>query len=148
MTELDPVPTQCELTPGIAAELAAAGFDGAREVRLGGSGAVYRCQQRSLRTAAIKVLTTDLDADNFERFLREQRAMGKLSGHPNIVNIFQVGATESGRPYIVMRYHPRGFLNARIHRAGPPRWEETVHIGVNMAGALETATIGRRRRPS
>jgi serine/threonine-protein kinase PknK len=87
MTELDPVPTQCELTPVIAAELAAAGFDGAREVGLGGFGAVYRCQQRSLdRTVAIKVLTTDLDVDNLERFLREQRAMGKLSGHPNVVS--------------------------------------------------------------
>jgi DNA-binding NarL/FixJ family response regulator len=51
MTESDPVPTQCELTPGIA-ELAAAGFDGAREVGLGGFGAVYRCQQRSLDAMA------------------------------------------------------------------------------------------------
>jgi DNA-binding NarL/FixJ family response regulator len=153
MTELDPVPTQCELTPVIAAELAAAGFDGAREVGLGGFGAVYRCQQRSLdRTVAIKVLTTDLDADNLERFLREQRAMGKLSGHPNIVNIYQVGATESGRPYMVMQYHPRGSLNARIHRAGPPSWEEAVHIGIKMAGALETAhrldTLHRDVKPA
>jgi DNA-binding NarL/FixJ family response regulator len=153
MTELDPVPTQGELAPGIAAELAAAGFDGAHEVGLGGFGAVYRCQQHSLdRTVAIKVLTTDLDADNLERFLREQRVMGKLSGHPNIVNIFQVGATESARPYIVMQYHPRGSLYARIHRAGPPSWEETVHIGVKMAGALETAhrldTLHRDVKPA
>ena len=153
MAESDPVPTQCELTPVIAAELAAAGFDGAHEVGLGGFGAVYRCRQRSLdRTVAIKVLTTDLDADNLDRFLREQRAMGKLSGHPNIVNIFEVGTTESGRPYIVMQYHPRDSLKARIHQAGPLSWEDTVHIGVKMAGALETAhrrgTLHRDVKPA
>ncbi len=29
--------------------------------------------------------------------MREQIAMGKLSGHPNIVNIFQVGTTARGQ---------------------------------------------------
>jgi serine/threonine protein kinase len=37
-----------------------------------------------------------------DRFLREQRAMGRLSEHPHIVHILQVGATASGRPFIVM----------------------------------------------
>ena len=153
MAEFDPRAIRCDLTPAIAAELAAAGFDDAQEIGVGGFGAVYRCQQRALeRTVAIKVLTTDLDPDNLERFLREQRAMGKLCGHPNIVNIFQVGATESGRPYIVMQYHRRDSLKARIHRAGPLSWEETLHVGVKMAGALETAhrlgTLHRDVKPA
>jgi DNA-binding NarL/FixJ family response regulator len=140
MAELDPMANRCDLTPAIAAELAAAGFENAQEIGLGGFGVVYCCQQRSLdRTVAIKVLTAGLDPENLQRFLREQRAMGKLSGHPNIVNIFQVGATKAGRPYIVMQYHPRDSLNARIHDGGPLSWEETLHIGVKMAGALETA---------
>jgi serine/threonine protein kinase len=140
MAEFDQPAIRCDLTPAIAAELAAAGFDDAQEIGIGGFGAVYRCRQRSLdRTVAIKVLTTDLDSDNLERFLREQRAMGKLCGHPNIVNIFAVGATKSGRPYIVMQYHPRNSLKEWIHSAGPISWEETLHIGVKMAGALETA---------
>jgi serine/threonine-protein kinase PknK len=133
--------------------LAAVGFSDAREIGRGGFGAVYRCQQSSLeRTVAIKLLTTDLDSDNLERFLREQRAMGKLSGHPNIVNVFQVGATTSGRPYIVMQYHPRGALNAWIHQAGPLSWQESLRIGVKMAGALETAhrlgTLHRDVKPA
>jgi DNA-binding NarL/FixJ family response regulator len=140
MAELDPMANRCDLTPAIAAELAAAGFENAQEIGLGGFGVVYCCQQRSLdRTVAIKVLTAGLDPENLQRFLREQRAMGKLSGHPNIVNIFQVGATKAGRPYIVMQYHPRDSLNARIHDGGPLSWEQTLHIGVKMAGALETA---------
>src|SRR5271167_562916 len=153
MVESDPRAIQGDLTPAIATELAAAGFSDAQEIGRGGFGAVYRCWQRALeRTVAIKVLTTDLDADNVERFLREQRAMGKLCGHPNIVNIFQVGVTNSGRPYIVMQYHPRNSVNARIHQAGPLGWQETVHIGVKMAGALETAhrrgTLHRDVKPA
>jgi serine/threonine protein kinase len=140
MAEFDPRAIPSDVTPAVAEELADAGFDDAREIGAGGFGAVYRCWQRSLeRTVAIKVLTADVDPDSGERFLREQRAMGKLSGHPNIVDIFQVGTTRSGRPYIVMQYHPRDSLQARIQASGPIGWEETVHIGVKMAGALETA---------
>src|SRR5271165_1330249 len=153
MAGCDPLANRYDLTSVIAAELAAAGYDDAQEIGRGGFGAVYRCQQPSLdRTVAIKVLTTDLDPDNLQRFLREQRAMGKLSGHPNIVNIFQVGATKSGRPYIVMQYHPRNSLNARIHDGGPLSWPETLHIGVKMAGALEAAhrlgTLHRDVKPA
>ena len=140
MAEFEPRTIRCDLTPAIAADLAAVGFPDALEVGVGGFGAVYRCQQASLeRTVAIKVLTTELDPDNVERFVREQRAMGKLSGHPNIVSVFQVGTTRSGRPYIVMQYHPRGSLQERIETCGPISWQETLHIGVKIAGALETA---------
>src|SRR5574340_1597300 len=103
MTDFDPLTTQRDLTAGLMAELGAAGFEHAEEIGRGGFGVVYRCQQRSLdRTVAVKVLTSDLDEENLERFLREQRAMGRLSGHPNIVNVLQVGATADGRPYIVI----------------------------------------------
>ena len=75
---------------GIAAELAAAGFTDAVEVGRGGGGVVFRCHQRSLgRSVAIKVLASDLDDDDRERFLREGYAMGALSGHPHIANILQ-----------------------------------------------------------
>jgi DNA-binding NarL/FixJ family response regulator len=153
IVETDPVETRSDLTPLIAAELAAAGFDDAHEVGVGGFGVVYRCWQPSLdRTVAIKVLTTDLGADNVHRFLREQHAMGKLSGHPNIVNVFEVGVTASGRPYIVMQYHPGNSLNARIHQGGPLSVQEALHVGVKMAGALEAAhrlgTLHRDVKPA
>jgi len=65
--------------------------------------------------------------------------MGKLSGHPHIVSIFQVGTTATGRPYIVMQYHPHGSMEAKIHDAGPIGWRGATSIGVKLAGALETA---------
>ena len=84
--------------------------------------------------------------------MREQVAMGKLSGHPHIVNIFQVGTTATGRPYIVMQYHPHGSLETKIHDNGPVGWADTLHIGVKVAGALETAhrrkTLHRDVKPA
>ena len=78
--------------------------------------------------------------------------MGKLSGHPNIVNVFQIGVTTSGLPYIVMQYHPHDSLAALIRKAGPLRWQDTLHLGVKMAGALETAhrlaTLHRDIKPA
>ncbi|GAB5897578.1 serine/threonine-protein kinase [Mycolicibacterium mageritense] len=149
----DPLPTQRDLTAGIPAELAAAGFEDPEEIGRGGFGVVYRCNQTALgRTVAVKVLTADLEPDNVERFVREQIAMGKLSGHPNIVNIFQVGAVASGRPYIVMQYHPHGSLDSKILEDGPIGWQDALRVGVKMAGALETAhrraTLHRDVKPA
>ncbi|WP_064080035.1 serine/threonine-protein kinase [Rhodococcus opacus] len=157
MADFDPDATQAApvraVGRGIVAELDAAGFAGAEEVGRGGFGVVYRCLQRSLgRIVAIKVLTSDLDPENRERFLREGYAMGGLSGHPNIVNILQVGVTDTGRPYIVMHYHPRDSLAVQIRREGPLPWPEAISIGVKLAGALETAhrtgTLHRDIKPA
>lgn len=139
---------------GITTELAAAGFTDAVEIGRGGGGVVYRCNQSSLgRTVAIKVLASDLDdKDDRERFLREGYAMGGLSGHPNIVNILQVGVTDGNRPFIVMPYHARGSLAQRLRREGRIAWPEALRIGVKLCGALETAhrtgTLHRDIKPA
>ncbi|MFE7416736.1 protein kinase [Rhodococcus sp. NPDC057529] len=137
----DPWATQRE--PDITVELSAAGFDDAVEIGRGGFGAVFRCRQDDLdRTVAVKVLTADLDPENLARFLREQRAMGRMSGHPNIVDLYQVGVTRSKRPFLVMPYHSHGSLDWRIRQSGPLGWEQVLHLGVKIAGALETAHRG------
>ncbi|MEV0336494.1 protein kinase [Nocardia sp. NPDC050717] len=133
-------PTQRSSTSAIVAELAAEGFEDAEEIGRGGFGVVYRCAQPDLdRIVAVKVLTADLDPDGLQRFVREQQAMGRLSGHPNIVAVFHAGTTHGGHPYLVMPYHARGSLEQRIHTAGPLAWSATLRLGVKMAGALETA---------
>jgi predicted ATPase/DNA-binding CsgD family transcriptional regulator len=140
MAGSDQTSTQRPADAGVAAELEAEGLDDATEIGRGGFGIVYRCRQPSLdRTVAVKVLTTDLDGDSLDRFLREQRAMGRLSGHPNIVNVLQVGVTATGRPYLVMQYHPQDSLDARIRGSGPLSLGEALRIGVKLAGAVETA---------
>jgi ATP/maltotriose-dependent transcriptional regulator MalT len=154
MVTSDPLPTQQgDVYAGVPAELTAAGFADPEEIGRGGFGVVYRCSQPELdRVVAVKVLTADLEPDNMERFVREQVAMGKLSGHPHIVTIFQVGATATGRPYIVMQYHPHGSLEDKIHDNGPLGWGDALHLGVKVAGALETAhrreTLHRDVKPA
>src|SRR6202158_917220 len=139
MMDSDPFRTQREVGSAVVTELNAAGFGDAEEIGRGGFGIVYRCTQVALdRIAAVKVLTAELD-ENRERFLREQRAMGRLTGHPNIVSVLQVGETQSGYPYLVMQYHRQGSLEARIRRLGPLALHGVLRLGVKMAGALETA---------
>ncbi|MUL66952.1 protein kinase [Mycobacterium sp. CBMA 234] len=140
MAEFDPLATQPDPMVQIPAELHAAGFEQAVEIGRGGFGVVYRCLQPTLdRTVAVKVLLADLGTENVERFLREQRAMGRLSGHPHITNVLNVGTTTSGRPFIVLQYHSRGSLDGRIRKHGPLGWPEALSLGVKLAGALETA---------
>jgi serine/threonine protein kinase len=135
-----PEDTQRRPATGIVAELEAEGYQAAEPVGRGGFGVVYRCNEPSLdRFVAIKVLSSDPDDVDLERFDREQRAMGRLSGHPNIVPVLHSGLTFTGRPYIVMPYHSRDTLGSWIKGHGPVAVHEALTIGVRLAGALETA---------
>jgi ATP/maltotriose-dependent transcriptional regulator MalT len=136
----NPDDTQRSVSSGIVAELEAEGYLDAEPVGRGGFGVVYRCSQPSLdRVVAIKVLSSDQDDLDFEHFDREQRAMGRVSGHPNIVPVLHSGQTFTGRPYIVMPYHGRDTLGSWIKGHGPLAVHEALTIGVRLSGALETA---------
>lgn len=127
-------------TISFRAELAAAGYLDAVAIGRGGFGVVYRCRQPELdRTVAVKVFSAELDEDNRARFLREQRAMGRSTGHPNIVTVLEVGTLSGGCPYLVMPYHPSGSLDLWIRRHGPLSSENALRIGSKIAGALEAA---------
>jgi serine/threonine-protein kinase/serine/threonine-protein kinase PknK len=135
-----PEDTQRRLATGIVAELEAEGYQAAEPVGRGGFGVVYRCSEPSLdRFVAIKVLSSDPEDVDLERFDSEQRAMGRVSGHPNIVPVLHSGLTFTGRPYIVMPYHSRDTLGSWIKAHGPLAVHEALTIGVRLAGALETA---------
>lgn len=139
MAESDSFEAQRGGDPDIVTELSAAGLEDAHEIGRGGLGVVYRCIQVAAdRDVAVKVLTGDLEEDR-ERFFREQRVLGRLTGHPNIVGMLEVGQTAGGRPYLVMPYFSRGSLGERLRDHGPLSLAETLHIGVRMAGALESA---------
>ncbi|MGQ4614774.1 protein kinase domain-containing protein [Nocardia sp. R7R-8] len=142
MAGSDPFATPHDRPPGIERELEGVGLDDPEVIGKGGFGVVFRCRQRALnRSVAVKVLTAppDPEPEHVERFLREQQAMGALSGHPNIVPILQVGTTRSGRPYLVMPYHSHGSLESRIRREGFLPLPEAIGITIKLAGALETA---------
>jgi serine/threonine protein kinase len=110
------------------------------EIGRGGFSTVWRATDDALgRQVAVKVLSTrSTDQTTAMRFERECRALGAVSGHPNIVTVHQVGTTSAGYPYLVMGYERGGSLAERIG-AGPLTWSEAVDIGARIADALEVA---------
>lgn len=71
----------------------------------GGVGIVYRGVQKSInRNIAIKMVKPDIahSADQRNKFVSEAIVMGDLD-HPNIVPIHDLGSTDDGRPFYVMK---------------------------------------------
>jgi len=103
-------------------------------------GQIYLAEDRELgRKVAIKVLD-DRFAGNEqlrERFKREALAAARLSGHPHVVTIFDVGESQ-GRPFIVMEYLPGGTLGDRT-RQGPVEPGEAFSWLGQIAEALDAA---------
>lgn len=114
---------------------------GAVEVGAGGFGTVYKAHQESLRRdVAVKmVANTVKDRKVRIRFEREIQAMGMLSGHPNIVTVYDSGFTAAGQPYILMDFMDQGSLTDRMDREGTLPYPDVMDLMVKVCGALETA---------
>ena len=72
----------------------------------GGMGMVYLAEQEGQirRKVALKVIKPGMDSKRvIARFEAERQALALLD-HPNIAQVYDVGTTESGRPYFVMEY--------------------------------------------
>jgi len=69
------------------------------------------------REFAIKLILPSLagNSEAVERFLQEAKAAGRVR-HPSIVDVFDVGRTPEGRPYLVMELLRGESLEARIAR--------------------------------
>ncbi len=74
-----------------------------RELGRGGMGAVYGVHHDEIgKRAALKIMHRRLVTKaSAERMLVEARVVNQVA-HPNIVDIFETGTLEDGRPYIVM----------------------------------------------
>jgi len=70
----------------------------------GGYGVVYMAEQEQpvRRRVALKVIKLGMDTKNvIARFEAERQALAMMD-HPNIAQVFDAGATETGRPFFVM----------------------------------------------
>ena len=115
-------------------------YERARLTAHGGMGDIYVARDRVLkRDVAVKVLLERFAADHDlrERFKREGLAAARLSGHPHVVTIFDVGEW-SGRPFIVMEYLNGGTLAGRL-RGAPVSPPQAIEWLAETADALDAA---------
>ncbi|SCE72945.1 Protein kinase domain-containing protein [Micromonospora viridifaciens] len=102
----------------------------------GGYATVYRATQISVgREVAVKVENRTLDSERDQaRFLREARAAGKMSSHPHVVDLFDVGVTVDQHPYLIMELCDGSY--AERMRNSPLGPVEARDLGVKIADAL------------
>ena len=107
----------------------------------GASSVVYLARQaRFDRQVAVKVLDVAGQPDMVARlYVNECRTVGRLASHPNIVTVYDGDQSADGRPYLVMEYLAGGSLADRVADATPLPVDDVLRIGVELAGALETA---------
>jgi serine/threonine-protein kinase len=88
---------------------------------------------------AIKLLAEGYAADEraVRRFMREARAAARLSGHPHVITIYDVGHAE-GRPYLVMQ-HLAGGTVADALRVGAAPIEDALRWIREAGQALDHA---------
>ncbi|MEH1165800.1 serine/threonine-protein kinase [Micromonospora sp. CPCC 205539] len=102
----------------------------------GGYATVYQATQISVgREVAVKVENRTLDSDRDQaRFLREARAAGRMSSHPHVVDLFDVGVTVDQHPYLIMELCDGSY--AERMRTSPLGPVEARDLGVKIADAL------------
>ena len=106
----------------------------------GGMSTVYKAFDTTLeRAVAVKVMHRDVarDADHYERFRREARAIAKLSS-PYVVGVIDAGE-DDGQPFIVLEYVPGETLKQRIKGPRPLRVQEAVAYAIEIARGLQAA---------
>lgn len=117
------------------------GLENLHLVGSGGFGKVYRAWQPDFgRDVAVKVLSATLTDDRSRaRFERERQALGRLSGHPHIIAVYDHGVLDDDSPYMVMEYAAGGSLADLVTADGPMMWPAVVGYGIQICSALEAA---------
>jgi eukaryotic-like serine/threonine-protein kinase len=126
-------------------------YEPIRRVARGGMAWVWCAHDRTLdRRVAIKLLAEPYAHDEVaaRRFKREARVAARLSGHANVVTIYDVGQAEPsdespvGRPFIVMEYLAGGTVAdaLRVGAADQPtalRWLHQAAAALDYAHGRE-----------
>jgi serine/threonine-protein kinase len=121
-----------------------------RRLGAGAMGDVYLAIDDALgRQAALKLLSTKHLKNDVvrERFLREARALARLS-HPNLITVYEAGHVgESQRPYFAMELLEGGDTQQLLDSSGPLPSGTVALIGAQAAAGLgEAARAGITHR--
>ncbi|HSD89857.1 MAG TPA: serine/threonine-protein kinase, partial [Kofleriaceae bacterium] len=117
------------------------GYVVGEQVGRGGFGEVYRARHEVIgRDVAIKVLHAEVsrDPDAIERFITEARAVGNLS-HPNIVELYELGALPDGRQYFIMPFIRGKTLAEVLRERGRLTLAEALPILRGIAAGVDAA---------
>ncbi|WP_146651094.1 serine/threonine protein kinase [Labilithrix luteola] len=109
-----------------------------REIGRGGMAAVYEAEQLSLgKKVAVKILASELAASTIviERFFREARAAASVKS-PYIVDVYDSGRLDDGRPFIAMELLEGESLYDRMARVRIIDVETTIRCIVHTAKGL------------
>ena len=107
------------------------------EIGWGAAGTVFRAQHLKTRQLyAMKVLRPELKAEEsvISRFEAEYKAV-QIVNHPNIVRVYDMGALEDGRPFILMELMDKS-LEATIASDGALPFWRAIAIAQQVADAL------------
>lgn len=112
-----------------------------KKIAVGGMGAVFRAKDlRTDETVAIKVLSPNLKNNPtfLKRFEREAK-VGWMLSHPNIVKVYEFGATKENVLFIVMEYVHGEPLDDYLEKILPLTPKHCLEIIKPLASALEMA---------
>jgi serine/threonine-protein kinase len=116
-----------------------------REIGRGGMAAVYEAEHLALgKKVAVKVLAAELSASTIviERFFREARAASSVKS-PYIVDIYDSGRLEDGRPFIAMEMLEGETLYDRMTRVRLIAPQTTVRIiSLCARGLMKAHEVG------
>lgn len=125
-----------------------------RSLGEGGMAHVYLALDLRLdRQVAVKCISAALSADPIycQRFLREARVAAKLE-HDNVIEVYDIGQTDKGILFYVMRHLRGEDLGARLRSASRLGWRLVCNYGQQVARALVAAhahgVIHRDIKPS
>ncbi len=110
-------------------------------IGIGGMGAVFRAKHLALgKTFALKVLhrVYTRNSDIVARFMREARAATQ-TGHPNIIDIIDIGTTDDEDVYFVMELLEGRTLGEVVGTEGPLAVRRAVHIARQICRAVAAA---------
>ncbi len=118
-------------------------------VGAGARGVVFKAFDNQLdRLVALKVLSTR--ADDHDELVREAKALARLS-HPNVLPVYEVGATEDGQVFLATEYVKgwtlRGWFEEE-HRSEAAVVDVMRQVALGVQAAHDEGLVHRDLKPS